>query len=76
MRKNHKKLYAAIDAASGFQLESDLAVLGLEHFTLPACLLLAGLSAGCLILLVEVLVKKYQDRKAMAEPNPEQMKQY
>ena len=63
LRENDKKLYAALESASGFHPEDDLEVLGLEHFLLPGGFLLAGLSAGFLVLLGEILVKKYQDRK-------------
>ena len=63
MRKNDKKLYAALESASGFHPEDDLEVLGPQHFILPAGFLLTGLSVGFLILLGEILVKKYQDRK-------------
>ena len=66
MRKNHKDLYAALEAASGFHPEDDLEVLGPQHFTLPAGLLLAGVIIAFIILLVEILVKKYQDKKVQA----------
>ena len=64
LRENDKKLYAALESASGFHPEDDLEVLGLEHFLLPAGFLLAGLSAAFLVFLGEILVKKYQGRKA------------
>ena len=63
MRKNHKKLYAALESASGFHPEDALEVLGPQHFTLPAGLLLAGISTAFIILLAEILVKKNQDRE-------------
>ena len=63
LRKNDKKLYAALESASGFHPEDDLEDLGLEHFLLPAGFLLAGLCAAFLVFLGEILVKNYQDRK-------------
>ena len=59
MRKNDKKLYAALEKASGFHPEDDLEVLGPQHFILPAGILLAGISTAFLLLLGEILVKKY-----------------
>ena len=52
-----------MESASGFHPEDDLEVMGPQHFTLPAGILLAGISTAFLILLAEILVKKYQDRE-------------
>ena len=68
MRKNDKKLYAALEAASVFHPEDDLEVLGPQHFLLPVGFLLAGLSTAFLTFLGEILVKKYQDRKPRNGP--------
>ena len=62
MRKNHGKLYAALESASGFHPEDDLEVMGPQHFTLPSGILLAGIALAFLVFLAEILVKKYQDR--------------
>ena len=66
MRKNHKELYAALEAASGFHPEDDLEVLGPQHFTLPAGFLLSGLSIAFIIFLAEILVKKCQEKNVPA----------
>ena len=54
-----------LERKSGFHPEDDLEVMRPEHFILPACILLGGLTAASITFLCEILYsRKYRGKNA------------
>ena len=61
-----------LERKSGFHPEDDLEVMRPEHFILPACILLGGLTAASITFLCEILYsRKYRGENAPDIGNPE-----
>ena len=53
-----------LERKSRFHPEDDLEVMRPEHFILPACILLGGLTAASITFLCEILYRKYKGKNA------------
>ena len=58
IEKSEKKIFKLLEEKSGFHPEDELEVMRPEHFILPACILLGGLTAASITFLCEILYNK------------------
>ena len=60
-----------LEEKSGFHPEDDLEVMRPEHFILPACILLGGLTAASITFLCEILYSRKYGGKNTQDDNHE-----
>ena len=58
IEQSEKKHLQLLERKSGFHPEDDLEVMGPEHFILPACILLGGLTAASITFLCEIIYSR------------------